>query len=821
MTNNNQYLQIEGNILKRCAINAIGEIIIPNGIEEIESNAFQDCCLITKIVMPNSVLKLGWTNVFCRCTQLVSIELSNNLKSIPSDCFCDCINLKQISIPQSVKEINSKAFCGCYNLQSVVLPESLQYIYSETFMNCKSLRSISLPNHISHIGQKAFHGCNQLIELVVPESVSFISDEAFSQCTSLTIVKIFSKNIEISPTAFLGCLMINQLYLANFKPLIALASFADCTNLNFISPIDTGGFTEQTISSSDLHKKLSKDIKYMSLFYRLFGMNITQMKWKDSIKNNKSFKEPIDSNWANYKTKEQDLNYILSRNWEASNGIGLILGYNEYRAIDVDGVNLFLLECSDGEDALDKFIDEFLKILGLPSYYPWVVYSGSGNGFHIIFKSPDIGDELDSLSLQPNDKYDHGDGNGLFKRIELRWCDHLVLPPSLHVSGNQYSFRNRELPTTQPKDVSLSQLDILLNTYTSKIVFSKINFNNQTIFLAEKRKIYSRHDSYLSPHETTKDSINWLKNSKSNESLNSLALRYLLGIDVNADIEKAKELFLKANTQTSLFNIVSLYACGFYDCKYSEYLQLYNQIDKNIFKKDLLDTIDTYASNNIKIPLFLFFDTETTGLPIFYDAPSSDTNNWPRLVQLSWVVTTEDGKIISKYNYIIKPEGFSIPSSSTNIHGITNQYAIDNGFSLKYVLGIFRKDLSKCAMIIGHNVDFDKKIIGAELIRLGKTDVIQSFKSFCTMKSTVDFCKLPGRYGYDYPELWQLYQILFKEKFEGAHNALNDVIATYRCFYELKKRALISLPSYDDSNGFKYSNYTNKEEDLPDEDLPF
>ena len=410
MTYNNPYLQIEGNILKRCAINAIGEIIIPDGIEEIEAKAFQDCGFITKIVMPNSVLKLGWTSVFHRCIQLVSIELSNNLRSIPSDCFCGCINLKQINIPQSVKEINSKAFCGCYNLRSVRLPESLQYVSSETFMNCKSLQSISLPNNISHIGLKAFYGCNQLIELNIPESVTSISDEAFSQCTSLTIVRIFSKNIEISPTAFLGCFMLNQLFLANFNPLLALASFADCTNLNFISPIGTEDYTEQTISSFDLHKKLSNNIKYMSLFYRLFGMNLTQMKWKDSIKNNKSFKEPIDSNWVDYKNKEQDLNYILSQNWEDSDGIGLILGFNEYRALDVDGVNLFLLKCSDGENALDKFIDEFLDILGLPLNYPWVVYSGSGNGFHIIFKSQNIDDDMDSLSLQPNDKYDNGDG---------------------------------------------------------------------------------------------------------------------------------------------------------------------------------------------------------------------------------------------------------------------------------------------------------------------------------------------------------------------------------------------------------------------------
>lgn len=35
---------------------------------------------------------------------------------------------------------------------------------------------------------------------------------------------------------------------------------------------------------------------------------------------------------------------------------------------------------------------------------------------------------------------------------------------------------------------------------------------------------------------------------------------------------------------------------------------------------------------------YLFIDTETTGLPKEYDAPYTDIDNWPRLVQLAWIV---------------------------------------------------------------------------------------------------------------------------------------------------------------------------------------
>jgi hypothetical protein len=36
--------------------------------------------------------------------------------------------------------------------------------------------------------------------------------------------------------------------------------------------------------------------------------------------------------------------------------------------------------------------------------------------------------------------------------------------------------------------------------------------------------------------------------------------------------------------------------------------------------------------------MYLFFDTETTGLPKSWKAPVTDVNNWPRLVQLAFLL---------------------------------------------------------------------------------------------------------------------------------------------------------------------------------------
>ena len=188
---------------------------------------------------------------------------------------------------------------------------------------------------------------------------------------------------------------------------------------------------------------------------------------------------------------------------------------------------------------------------------------------------------------------------------------------------------------------------------------------------------------------------------------------------------------------------------------------------------------------------YLFFDTETTGLPHNFYAPSTNTKNWPRLVQLSWILSDEKGEKISSGNLIVKPDGFDIPFDATKVHGITTQRALDEGIRMKEAIGQFIKDWKMATYIVGHNVEFDKKIVGAELIRFGVRDIMGAKKSYCTMQSSIDFCKIPGNYGYKYPKLQELYKKLFGTDFDNAHDAMSDVEATEKCFWELRKRKLI------------------------------
>ena len=207
------------------------------------------------------------------------------------------------------------------------------------------------------------------------------------------------------------------------------------------------------------------------------------------------------------------------------------------------------------------------------------------------------------------------------------------------------------------------------------------------------------------------------------------------------------------------------------------------QNDVAVIKKDWVEQSED--------SLFLFFDTETTGLPQNYETASSDTKNWPRLVQLSWILTTSKGKILNRGNYIVKPQGFIIPKASSDIHGISTEYAISHGTKLGDVIVNFIADFTKANKIVGHNIDFDKKIIGAEMYRMGMADIMDSKEVICTMKSSVDFCKLPGSLGYKYPTLQELYKKLFNKNFDKAHNAESDILATMECYFELVKRGII------------------------------
>ncbi|WP_185876600.1 DNA polymerase III subunit alpha [Blattabacterium cuenoti] len=192
--------------------------------------------------------------------------------------------------------------------------------------------------------------------------------------------------------------------------------------------------------------------------------------------------------------------------------------------------------------------------------------------------------------------------------------------------------------------------------------------------------------------------------------------------------------------------------------------------------------------------MYLIVDTETTGLPISYNFPINRTDSWPRIVQFSWQIHDVLGDLIKSENFIVKPDHYDIPFNAFKIHGITNDKAEKYGYNLDFVLSKFKEDFEKYQCLIGHNLEFDRKVIECEFFRK-KIDIsFKKKKIIDTKEISVSFCKIlaGNKKKFKWPTLSELYQKLFEEKIQNLHNSASDVKSTARCFLELLRIGVIS-----------------------------
>lgn len=198
--------------------------------------------------------------------------------------------------------------------------------------------------------------------------------------------------------------------------------------------------------------------------------------------------------------------------------------------------------------------------------------------------------------------------------------------------------------------------------------------------------------------------------------------------------------------------------------------------------------------------MYLIFDTETTGLPRNYNAPISDTDNWPRCIQIAWQLHDEMGQLIEHQDYLVRPDGFNIPYDAEKIHGISTELAAQQGITLDEVLVKFNDVLEKSKFIVGQNVGFDVNIMGSEFYRKSVANKLQELPVLDTCTEvTAELCQIPGGRGgkFKLPTLTELHEFLFHQPFAEAHNATADVEATTRCFLELVRKRVFTAEELD------------------------
>lgn len=197
----------------------------------------------------------------------------------------------------------------------------------------------------------------------------------------------------------------------------------------------------------------------------------------------------------------------------------------------------------------------------------------------------------------------------------------------------------------------------------------------------------------------------------------------------------------------------------------------------------------------------LVFDTETTGLPPkkknkFEKTPTIfDGNYWPRIVEIAWSLHETAEEPLTKSSYLVKPKNFVVPEQATQIHGISHKQASEEGLDIGIILEEFVSAVKLADVIVAHNLDFDMNTVQAELARLNNIEGINTIRQkncICTMKSSVNYCRIPGKFNkYKWPSLSELHRILFGREMQDAHRAGNDVTATMKCFFQLKQLEVI------------------------------
>ena len=115
-----------------------GDVVIPEGVKEIASQAFTGCKGLASVTIPESVTKIS------------------------CGAFSSCTGLQSVTIPEGVIEIGGYAFGGCTGLTSVTIPESVTEIGGSAFDRCTGLQSVTIPADVKEIGMNAFKGCGQL-----------------------------------------------------------------------------------------------------------------------------------------------------------------------------------------------------------------------------------------------------------------------------------------------------------------------------------------------------------------------------------------------------------------------------------------------------------------------------------------------------------------------------------------------------------------------------------------------------------------------------------------------------------------------------------
>ncbi len=843
-------IKYQGNIVIPSSVSHNG---ISYSVTSIGDWAFYGCTGLTAITMPYSVTSIGsWA--FRDCTGLTSIEIPNSVTSIGSWAFSDCTGLTSIEIPNSVTSIGISAFYGCAGLTSIAIPNSVTSIGDWAFSDCTGLTSIEIPNSVTSIGGYsffggAFSGCTGLTSIEIPNSVTSIESEAFMDCTGLTSIEIPDSVTSIEGGAFAGCKGLTSIEIPNSVTSIGRFAFSGCTGLtditipDSVTSIESGAF-ENTYWYNNLPDGLVYINNVLYAYKGKMPSNTTIVIRKGTIsissgafagcKGLTSIEIPNSVTSIGWRAFADctgltsieipdSVTSIWSFAFEGCKGLtsieipNSVTSIGDYAFSGCTGLTAITIPDSVTSIGSGAFEDcEKLQVIRVPK------------GKKTIFCEDDLRALQDKIieykeSLIGDIQYELDDNfTAVVCAKNEKYAGNVVIPSRVEQQGNIYTidriaqgaFRDcYDLTSiTLPKSINKIGQDVFSGCENLQVI--RVPQGMTDAFC--KMGLEPWRDNIVEPCQ------------EEYTILLNIARGYELGIGMARNLAQAVLCYVQAADKgcaEAAYHLGELYESGHglpQDYRqaadwFAKSAQLYHpngearrqaclrMIEEENVRLSALQEEQRLARQTQLVQraaaqkpqkTILFFDTETNGLPGNYKLGYTATSNWPRLIQLGWIITDELGNVLKRKSQLIYPQSFTIDAEVTRLTGITTAEAQRNGVCLQDILPEFMADVESVSLLVGHNVDFDMHIIGCELYRQGMDyRPLVSKPTVCTMVRSTDFCALPSKSkfysGYKYPTLTELYTKLFGHTFSGAHDALSDITATKDCYFELLRRGII------------------------------
>lgn len=208
----------------------MGDVIFPDGIEQITAHAFWGQADIKQIYLPRQLKKIGLEAFSC-CKNLEGVIFPSGLEAIGQGAFCNCSNLKINLLPDSLTFIGPDAFQNTKCYGRIIIPDGVKTIGPGAFGGCSEITEVILPKGLNEIGACAFKGCTGIQNIAIPDHVGVIKEAAFRGCSCLKEVKLGNGVKEIPPFAFADCVSLETITLPECVERIHKNAFQNCPAL--------------------------------------------------------------------------------------------------------------------------------------------------------------------------------------------------------------------------------------------------------------------------------------------------------------------------------------------------------------------------------------------------------------------------------------------------------------------------------------------------------------------------------------------------------------------------------------------------------------